>query len=140
LIVVPLGFLVAQITNFSRFPYNNFPPALYFFAITLGLPGSNLEMYIFLSYFIILSFMVQFLTFSFFFFPYFCLKPLICHAYLLPFLSSLSTYFTTCYTLISLIFSILNFINPFPYPYFPIINFIPISPFQVCLFSSNSPS
>ena len=39
LIVVPLGFLVAQITHFNRYPTYNFSPALYFFTISLGLPG-----------------------------------------------------------------------------------------------------
>ena len=39
LIVVPLGFLVAQITHFDRYPAYNFSPALYFFTISLGLPG-----------------------------------------------------------------------------------------------------
>ena len=43
LIVVPLGFVVAQITNFGRFPVNNFPTALYFLTINLGFPGKILS-------------------------------------------------------------------------------------------------
>ena len=53
LIVVPLGFLVAQITSFDRYPAYNFSQAFYFFTISLGLPGQGTILF-YCSHFLIL--------------------------------------------------------------------------------------
>lgn len=38
-IVVPLGFLFAQLTHFSTFPSNLLPPVLFNPVVTIGVPG-----------------------------------------------------------------------------------------------------
>mmetsp|Transcript_22127 Transcript_22127/g.37466 ORF Transcript_22127/g.37466 Transcript_22127/m.37466 type:complete len:620 (+) Transcript_22127:270-2129(+) len=38
-LVVPLGFLFAQLTHFSRFPADHLPSYLYYPLVTIGLPG-----------------------------------------------------------------------------------------------------
>lgn len=39
LTVVPLGFVIAQLTHFERLNRDNFPNGLYFLIVTAGIPG-----------------------------------------------------------------------------------------------------
>ena len=71
LIVVPLGFLVAQITSFDRYPAYNFSQAFYFFTISLGLPGQWLHYFFNFLFFLLLCFIFYFALFSFLFLSFF---------------------------------------------------------------------